>query len=118
MAVKGKEEVILVRPPGKDRYGDPTGPATTIGIFEQCVVWPRISTEVVAEGTQITEGYNVWIPWRPKVNQATYDDAVELAGTDLIVVRGKEWGLEGTPADQRTMRGKRMGIQMVAKRLA
>ena len=118
MAIRGKEEVILVRPGEVDRYGDPTGDALTLGIFEQCVVWPRISTEVVAEGTTITEGYNVWIPWRPKVNQATFDDALGIEGTDRVVVRGEEWMVDGTPADQRTMKSKRLGIQMVVKRVA
>lgn len=114
--MQGKEEVILVRPGEVDRFGDPTGEVTTIGIFVNCVVWPRVSTEVVAEGTKITEGYNIWIPWRPAANQATYDDAVALEGTDLVVVRGQEWRVEGTPADQRNTRSKRLGIQMVVKR--
>lgn len=118
MAVRGKEEVILARPGAPDRYGDATGGATTLGIFEQCVVWPRISTEVRAEGTTITEGYNVWIPWRPKVNQQTYDDALGIEATDLVVVRGEEWQVDGTPADQRTMKSKRLGIQMVVRRIA
>lgn len=118
MAVRGSEEVILVRPGGEDPFGDPNGEATTLGIFEQCVVWPRVSTEVVAEGTRITEGYNIWIPWRPKVNQATIDEAVELKGDDRVVVRGKEWQVEGTPADQRNMRGRRLGVQMVVRRVA
>jgi hypothetical protein len=118
VALKGKEEVILVRPGGVDRYGDPTGEATTLGIFEQCVVWPRVSTEVVAEGTVITEGYNVWIPWGVAANQAVIDEAVELLGTDRAVVRGKDWMLNGTPADQRTIKGKRLGVQMVLKKVA
>jgi len=118
MAIAGKEEVILVRPGEVDRYGDPTGESTTLGIFEQCVVWPRVSTEVRAEGTTITEGYNVWIPWRPKNNQATFEEALGIIGTDRVVVRGDEWQVDGTPADQRTMKSKRLGIQMVVKRVA
>jgi hypothetical protein len=118
MAIVGKEEVILVRPGEVDRYGDPTGEATTLGIFEQCVVWPRVSTEVAVEGTVISEGYNVWIPWRPKSNQDTYTEALGVKGTDLVVIRGEEWNVEGTPADQRTMKAKRLGIQMVTRRVA
>jgi hypothetical protein len=119
VAVKGSEEVILVRPGGPDDWaGDPTGESTTLGIFEQCLVWPRISTEVVAEGTKIVEGYNVWIPWRPKENQAVMDEALELKATDRVVVRGKEWQVDGTPADHRNMRGRRLGVQMVTRRVA
>ena len=119
MAIKGSEEVILVRPSGDvDRYGDPVGEATTLGIFEQCVVWPRISTEVAREGTVISEGYNVWIPWRPAVNQEVIDEALELVATDMVILRGDTWHLHGAPADQRSMRGKRLGVQMVVGRIA
>lgn len=117
MALRGKEEVILVRPGEVDRYGDPTGEATTLGIFESCVLWPRVSTEVAAEGTVITEGYNVWIPW-VAVNEAVIDEAMGLKGTDRVVARGEEWQVRGTPADQRSAKGKRLGVQMVVGRVA
>lgn len=116
MALKGKEEVILVRPGALDRYGDPTGEATTLGIFEQCVLWPRVSTEVAKEGTAITEGYNVWIPWTA-ANAATIDEAMGILGTDRVIARGEEWQVEGSPADQRTIKAKRLGVQMVTKRV-
>lgn len=116
MAVKGKEEVILVRPGEPDRNGDPTGDAVTLGIFEQCVVWPRVSTEVSERGTVITEGYNVWIPWAGD-NRTTLDEVMGVEGTDLVVIRGDEWMVEGTPADQRSLKGKRQGVQMVTKRI-
>ena len=118
MALKGSDEVILVRPGGVDRYGDPVGESTTLGIFEQCVVWSRVSTEVVAEGTVITEGFNIWIPWAVVANQAVIDEAVTLVGTDRVVARGQEWQVKGTPADQRSIKGKRLGIQMVVGRVA
>jgi hypothetical protein len=117
VALKGKEEVILVRPGEVDRNGDPTGEATTLGIFEQCIVYPRISTEVSVEGTVITEGFNVWIPWAGS-NRDTLDEVIRVEGTDLAVIRGGEWMVEGTPADQRTMKNKRLGVQMVTKRIA
>jgi len=116
MAAKGKEEVILVRPGEVDRNGDPTGDATTLGIFEQCIVWPRVSTEVSERGTVITEGYNVWIPWAGD-NRLTLDEVMGVEATDVVVIRGEEWQVEGTPADQRTMKSKRLGIQMVTKRI-
>lgn len=116
MAVKGKEEVILVRPGEEDRNGDPVGDATTLGIFEQCVVWPRVSTEVSEKGTVISEGYNVWIPWTTK-NRDTLDEAMTIDATDRVVVRSDEWQIDGTPADQRTMKSKRLGVQMTVKRI-
>lgn len=116
MAIKGKEEVILVRPGEVDRNGDPTGDSTTMGIFEQCVVWPRTSTEVSERGTVITEGYNVWIPWLG-TNRDTLDDVMGIEATDLVIVRGDDWQIDGSPADHRNMRAKRLGIQMVLKRV-
>ncbi len=117
MAIKGKEEVILVRPGGVDRNGDPTGDDAEVGIFEQCVVWPRVSTEVSEKGTVITEGYNVWIPWQPLANQEIVDLAMGIKATDRVVVRGDDWQIDGSPADQRSMKSKRLGIQMTVKRV-
>jgi hypothetical protein len=117
MAVKGKEEVILVRPGEVDRNGDPVGGDAQVGIFEQCIVWPRISTEVSEKGTVISEGYNVWIPWQPKGNRDIIDLAMEVKATDRVVVRGDDWQIDGTPADQRTMKSKRLGVQMTVKRI-
>lgn len=117
MAIKGKEEVILVRPGEVDRNGDPTGDATTMGIFEQCVVWPRTSTEVSERGTVITEGYVVWLPWIGD-NRATLDEVMGVKATDRVIVRGDEWQVEGSPADHRSMRARRLGVQIVLKRVA
>lgn len=116
MAMKGKEEVILVRPGEVDRNGDPTGDSTTLGIFERCLVWPRVSTEVSEKGTVITEGYNVWIPWTAK-NAGTIDEAMKIYATDLVVVRVGEWQIDGTPADQRNMKSRRLGVQMAVRRI-
>ena len=123
MAVRGSEEVILWRPGEPDRYGDATGDAVTLAIFEKCVVWPRTSTEAAVEGTVITEGYNVWVPWGPNAEEFTVlneelDDMLEIEGTDVVVVRNREWQVVGTPADQRNMRGRRLGLQMVVGRIA
>lgn len=122
MALKGKEEVILVRPGGVDHHGDPSGEALTLAILKQCVIWPRVSTEVAVEGTVITEGYNVWIPWGPNAEALTIvneeiGSVLELAATDRVIVRGDEWQVDGTPADQRTLRSKRLGLQMVTRRI-
>lgn len=117
MAVKGKEDVVLVRPGEVDRNGDPVGDDAQVGIFEQCVVWPRVSTEVSEKGTVISEGYNVWIPWQPKANRDIMDLAMEVKATDRVVVRGDDWQIDGSPADQRTMKSKRLGVQMTVKRI-
>jgi hypothetical protein len=116
MAIKGKEDVVLVVPGEVDHHGDPVGGDTQAAIFTQCVVWPRVSTEVEREGTVITEGYNVWIPYGP--NAATLFAAEEITGDDRVIVRGDEWRITGTPADQRTMKSKRLGLQMVVGRIA
>jgi len=115
---RGSEEVILVRPGVKDRYGDPAGEATTLGIFEKCLVYPRVATEVENRGTQIIDGYNVWIPADVRANRDVIEEAVALKATDMVVARGQEWELEGTPADHRSMRGKALGVMMVLRRVA
>lgn len=122
MAIKGKEDVVLMRPGEVDRYGDPVGEPATLAIFTNCLVWPRVSTEVEREGTVITEGYNVWVPWGP--NKGDFDvidevyGALKIDAEDRVIVRGDEWQIQGTPADQRTMKSKRLGLQMVVGRIA
>jgi hypothetical protein len=116
MAAKGKEVVILVIPGETDRNGDPIDDDVQAAIFEQCLVWPRVSTEVVREGTVISEGYNVWVPFRQNADVAFALE--DITGDDRVIVRGKEWQINGTPADQRTTKSKRLGIQMVVGRVA
>jgi len=116
MAAKGKEDVVLVVPGEVDHHGDPIAEDAQTAIFKQCIVWPRVSTEVVVEGTVITEGYNVWIPYGP--NAATLFAAEAITGDDRVIVRDQEWRISGTPADQRTAKSKRLGLQMVVGRVA
>lgn len=122
--MKGSEEVIVVRPSEPDAFGDPSDEATTLAIFERCVVWPRQSVEVAAEGNVITDGYNVFVPWDVGVNREQIELLTEtvypgeVTGDDRIVVRGKEWQIVGTPADHRSVRGKRKGLQMIVGRVA
>lgn len=123
MAIKGTEDVALMRPAEEDRYGDPSGEPVTLAIFERCVVWPRQSTEVAVEGNVIIEGYNVWIPFAQnrgelEVINEVLGDILEIAATDMVMVRGDAWQVKGTPADHRSMRGKKQGIQMVVGRVA
>jgi hypothetical protein len=68
MAIRGKEDVVLVVPGEVDHHGDPA--------------------------------------------------AEEITGDDRVIVRGDEWRITGTPADQRTMKSKRLGLQMVVGRIA
>lgn len=122
MAIKGTEEVFVMRPGKPDRYGDASGEPALLALLKRCVVWPRGSTEVAVEGNVITEGYNVWVPHGPNRAQLALIEAMAepdaITGDDRIMVRGKEWQIVGNPADHRSMRGRELGLQMIVGRVA
>jgi hypothetical protein len=72
--------VTVVRPGGRDQYGDPTGtPAETP--VSGCVVWPEASSEQTFQQDIVALGYQVLMPAGTDV-LAT--DQVRLPDDDLM----------------------------------
>lgn len=110
---KGKEVVELWRPGAGDRYGG-NAAGTLLATLERCIVTPRTVTEQDNRGVVIIEGYTIWVP-----PQKDDTHILNIAGTDRVRVRGKEWQLEGTPADHhKPSSGKHLGFLFVVQRVA
>jgi hypothetical protein len=86
--------------PTKDRNGDKT-PGEVRGVLKRCIVMPRASRESAERGIVSIEGYTVWAP---------APIAFQVKATDVIVVRGKELGVDGVVGDWRNKRGKFLGL--------
>lgn len=105
---QGTESVVIRRPDVPSRTGDPT-PGMVVGTLERCIVWPRGSTEDADRGIVGIEGFHVWAP-------APY--AVTPEASDVVIVRGDVYNIEGTPGDWRSRRGKKRGLLFEVGRYA
>jgi hypothetical protein len=100
MAAKGSELVSVQRQPTTNSDGD-KAPGEMVGVLKRCIVMPRASRENAERGIVSIEGYTVWAP-------APID--IEVRASDVIVVRGKEYGVDGVVGDWRNRRGKFVGL--------
>jgi hypothetical protein len=108
MAARGTESVVVKRPPTPSRLGDPTTGAV-VGTLENCIVWPRSSTENADRGIVGMEGFHIWAP---------APTAVVPDSSDVVEVRGATYNIEGTPGDWRTKRGRQKGLLFEVGRYA
>ena len=105
MAAKGSELITVQRQPTVNSDGDKT-PGEVVGVLKHCIVMPRASSENAERGIVSISGYSVWCP--APVN-------IDVKGSDVIVVRGHEHGVEGVVGDWRDKRGRRLGLLFQTK---
>lgn len=100
MAAKGSELVSVQRAPSEDAFGDKQ-PGEMVGLLKRCIIMPRASRENAERGIVSIEGFTVWAP---------APVTIEVLATDVIVVRGEEYGVDGVVGDWRNKRGKFLGL--------
>lgn len=83
------ETVTRIRPPGRDKFGDPTGAADTDVDLPGCLVAPGGSSEAPPnQGANTVEiAYTVYAP----------DGSAEVLATDQLRVRGEVYQVVGRP---------------------
>jgi hypothetical protein len=102
------ETVTVVRPPGRDRYGDPLPGSATEVDYDGCAWWPRTSTEVAVGQNTLIEGIDVFFP----------DSGTDVRATDRLRLRGVLYDVEGDPGEWRSeLTGTEAGTQVSAKRV-
>lgn len=103
--MRGTETVTVIRPAGRDENGDPTGVPVEHDL-ENCIVWPRTTSEDNDRGIVPISGYNIWAP-----------AGSDVLATDQIRVRDEVNQVEGVPADHRKLSGRRWGVLVVTERV-
>lgn len=100
MAKKGSELVSVQRQATTNSDEDKV-PGEMVGVLKNCIVMPRASSENADRGIRSIAGYTVFAP---------APVAIEVRATDVIIVRGKEHGVDGVVGDWRNRRGKFVGL--------
>jgi hypothetical protein len=100
MPAKGTELVSVQAAGDTNGDGDPI-PGEMRGVLKRCIVMPRASRENAERGIVSIEGYTIWAP-----APITFP----VLASDVIVVRGKELGVDGVVGDWRNKRGKFLGL--------
>lgn len=80
------ETVIRVRPPGKDRFGDPSGQSTPDLPIHGCMFAPGSSTEVQQSTNQVSTTGVVYAPV-----------GSDVVPTDQLRIRGALYEVDGKP---------------------
>lgn len=106
MAAKGVEDVLVRRAPTQDRLGDPV-PGEVVGILENCIVWPRSTSENADRGRVTIEGQNVWVP---------APVSIVPKASDVVEIRGEMHNIDGAVGDWRKKTGKRKGLLFATTR--
>lgn len=78
--------ITVIRPPGRDRFGDPLpGTGTTFQIGG-CRFAPRSADEIHASANQVMQGAAIYGP-----------PDMDVRATDQVVVYGKKYAVDGEP---------------------
>lgn len=105
------EILTLLRPPPKDRNGDPTAPPTST-VLANCPVWPRDSNGSVGNETTFAQdtvivGYTVLLP-----------PGTDVLATDQVSWRAQVYEIEGEPGIYRSpLTGTTPGITVAIRRV-
>lgn len=101
--------VVRIRPPGRDEYGDPLSADSEEDDIPDCVVSPRLSTEVTAPGRQgVVVGLTLYAPY-----------GTDLVHTDQVKVDGVLYELDGEPGPWKSpFSGWEAGVEVALKRAA
>lgn len=93
-------ETVIIKPyVGKSPTGQITyGPTRTV---TGCTVWPRTTDEIEAGGA-IIDGLNIY---------KAGADLASVKANDRITARGKEWDIDGVPAEYRPNSGQKVILQ-------
>lgn len=89
--------LVIVRPMGRDRYGDPIDGEARFEVHG-CAVAPRVggpgtaSADLEARGREgVREGLTAYLPIGP-------DGPPDVRHTDLVEFDGKLWEIDGEPS--------------------
>jgi hypothetical protein len=102
--MRGSETVVLVKLGPPDRFGQRT--ETERIDVTGCVIWPRQRGDAAEQGAVIIEGLNVFMP-----------PGTDPTAVDRIEARGKSYEIEGVPGDYRNTGGRKLGLQVVLRRV-
>jgi hypothetical protein len=103
---RGSETVYIQPEQAKDAHGDPVGVAPEPVQVDECVVWPRSSTEE-GRGEVIIDGLNVYMPPETAVLPGPKDD---------VIARGERYAVDGVPGEYINKGGAEKGTIVVLKR--
>jgi hypothetical protein len=102
--MRGTETVTVLRQQ-YDHNGDPVGPPVESSI-ENCIIWPRTSTENDARGIVPISGLAAWMP-----------AGADIRSDDTARVRGEIYQVEGVPARHRKFSGRAWGVLVAFERV-
>lgn len=91
--------LVIVRPMGRDRYGDPIDGEATRFEVHGCAVAPRVggpgtaSADLEARGREgVREGLTAYLPFGPD------GEPPDVRHTDIVEFDGKLWEIDGEPS--------------------
>lgn len=107
------ETVTLVRPPGRDQYGDPLPGTGTETDYHSCAVWPRDGN--AAGGNENTDFRNTVIIGL----MVLVPPGADVEPTDRMRVRGVLYEVDGEPGvwGPSPLTGTEAGVQVALKRV-
>ena len=103
---RGSETVYIQPEQAKDSHGDPVGEPPEPVQVDECIVWPRTSTEE-GRGEVIIDGFNVYMPPETAVLPGPKDD---------VIARGERYAVIGTPGEYISKGGQEKGTLVVLGR--
>ncbi len=103
---RGSETVYIQPEQARDSHGDPVGDPPEPVQVDECVVWPRSSTEE-GRGEVIIDGLNVYMPPETAVLPGPKDD---------VIARGERYAVDGVPGEYINKGGLDKGTVVVLKR--
>lgn len=125
MAKRGNESAVVRRATSAsaddDFYGEPsgTGPEAAVAVLDSILVWPRAAGSESERGITTIEGLHIFVPadgvtWAPEVAE----EDQELRPEDQILVRGREYRMDGAVGDWRKKSNERVGWLFEVQRWA
>lgn len=106
MSDLGAHTITVIRPPARDKNGDPVPGSGTQVDVDGCSVQPRQSTEATDLRNTVTTGLIAFIP-----------PGVEVKATDRIVHKGVTYAVDGEPADWDDLEAVPSHLEVALKRV-
>ncbi|MGC4886698.1 hypothetical protein [Micromonospora sp. DT227] len=82
------ETVVIIRPPARDQFGDPTPGETARFAVAGCLFAPGPSVENLTGANQVTADGTIYAP-----------PATDVRANDQVLVRGDLYEVDGKPQD-------------------
>lgn len=101
------ETITVIRPPAKDKFGDPVAGSAAETAVPGCAFWPRTTTELLNGQNTLIEGLDVFFP-----------PGTDVRATDRLRITGLIYEVDGDPGVWRSeLTGTDAGIQASATRV-